>query len=135
MFVKPANLGSSVGVTKAHDAGEQKQLNDLIPDAFYRELFMSPCLSGWDCGETKHRYMHLCHQVLSRSQFHGIAKLREAGIITRNLVVMPNTSNISLANNGTHVSLGSRRLSALLADKASGFTAEDEKYLGDLVME
>ena len=118
----------------AHPPIRQKQLNDLIADGFYRELFMSPCLSGWDRGEDKKAYMGLCHRVLSRSQLNAVAKLKEAGIITRNLVVMPNTSNISLANNGTHVSLGSRRLSALLADKASGFTAEDEKYLGDLVI-
>ena len=30
--------------------GDQKRLNDVISDAFYRELFMSPCLSGWDRG-------------------------------------------------------------------------------------
>ena len=117
-----------------HTHTRQKRLNELISDAFYRELFMSPCLSGWDCGENKHRYMHLCHQVLSRSQLHGIAKLREAGIITRNLVVLPSLSNVSLANNGTHISLGSRRLSGLLGDPASGFGARDEKRLGDLVI-
>jgi hypothetical protein len=49
-------------------------------------------------------------------------------------VVLPNTSNICLANNGTHVSLGSRKLTALLKDPASGFTARHEKYLGDLVI-
>jgi len=42
----------------------QKKLNNLISDAFYRELFMSPCLSGWDRGEDKHRYMNLCHWIL-----------------------------------------------------------------------
>ena len=117
-----------------HTHTRQKQLNELIPDAFYRELYMSPCLSGWDCGETKHRYMHLCHKVLSRSQLNGIAKLREAGIITRNLVVLPSLSNVSLANNGTHISLGSRKLTALMKDPASGFGARDEKTLGDLVI-
>lgn len=111
----------------------QKRLNDCISDAFYRELFMSPCLSGWDEGEAKHRYMHLCHQVLSRSQLNAVAKLREAGIITRNLVVMPNLSNVSLANNGTHLSLGSRKLTALLKDPASGLGRAAEKVLGDLV--
>ncbi|MFP4030619.1 MAG: hypothetical protein ACLFTV_03540, partial [Desulfococcaceae bacterium] len=85
----------------------QKRLNEMISDAFYRELFMSPCLSGWDRGEEKSRYMNLCHQTLSRSQLNAVSKLREAGIITRNLVVLPNLSNVSLANNGTHVSLGS----------------------------
>ncbi|MCU0574122.1 MAG: hypothetical protein MUC41_14160 [Syntrophobacteraceae bacterium] len=117
-----------------HPPIRQKELNDSISDAFYRELFMSPCLSGWDRGEEKHRYMCLCHQVLSRSQLNAIAKLREAGIITRNLVVLPNLSNICLANNGTHLSLGSRKLTRALRDASSGFTRADEKYLGDLVI-
>ncbi|MCU0587186.1 MAG: hypothetical protein MUF52_03435 [Syntrophobacteraceae bacterium] len=117
-----------------HPPIRQKELNDSISDAFYRELFMSPCLSGWDRGEEKHRYMGLCHQVLSRSQLNAIAKLREAGIITRNLVVLPNLSNISLANNGTHLSLGSRKLTLALQDGSSGFTRADEKTLGDLII-
>jgi hypothetical protein len=117
-----------------HPPVRQKELNGIISDAFYRELFMSPCLSGWDQGEKKHRYMHLCHQVLSRSQLHAVAKLREAGIIVNNLVVLPGVSNTSLANNGTHVSLGSRCLSALLADPASGFGAAEEKIVGDLAI-
>src|SRR5437764_636192 len=78
--------------------------------------------------------MHLCHQVLSRSQLNAVAKLREAGIITNNLVVLPNLSNISLANNGVHLSLGSLRLSERAADPASGFAGAAEKYLGDLVI-
>nr|NJM03322.1 hypothetical protein [Desulfobacula sp.] len=69
---------------------------------------MSPCLSGWTRGQEKHRYMKLCHKVLSRSHINGISKLKEAGIITSNLVVLPNASNMSLANNGTHISLGSK---------------------------
>jgi hypothetical protein len=113
---------------------KQKMLNSIISDAFYRELFMSPCLSGWTQGETKHRYMVLCHQVLSRSQLNAIKKLKEANIITNNLVVLPNISNTSLANNGTHVSLGSRKISRCLSDRNSGFRAEDEKYIGDLVI-
>jgi hypothetical protein len=112
----------------------QKRLNDCVSDSFYRELFMSPCLSGWDRGEDKHRYMHLCHQVLSRSQLNAVAKLKEAGIITRNLVVLPNTSNTCLANNGIHLSLGSRRLGAALGDPGSGFGPAQEKYLADLVI-
>jgi hypothetical protein len=112
----------------------QKELNDLIPDAFYRELFMSPCLSGWNRGEEKFRYMQLCHQVLGRSQLNAVAKLREAGIILNNLVVLPNVSNTSLANNGTHISLGSRILGSRLADPGSGFSAPQEKYLGDLAV-
>ncbi|ACH38882.1 hypothetical protein Gbem_1868 [Citrifermentans bemidjiense Bem] len=117
-----------------HPPLRQKELNDHVPDAFYRDLFMSPCLSGWDRGEEKYRYMQLCHQVLSRSQLNAVAKLREAGIITNNLVVLPNVSNVSLANNGTHVSLGSRRLGNLLSDPASGFSQAHEKYLGDLAI-
>jgi hypothetical protein len=115
-----------------HPPVRQKTLNNLIPDSFYRSLFMSPCLSGWDDGEAKHRYMHLCHTVLSRSQLHAVLKLREAGIIVNNLVVLPNLSNISLANNGTHLSLGSRRLTALMTDPGSGFGPLEEKYYGDL---
>lgn len=112
----------------------QRQLNDLIPDALYRELFMSPCLSGWDRGEDKHRYMHLCHEVLGRSQLNAVSKLRDAGIILNNLVVLPNLSNTSLANNGVHITLGSRRLSALRAAGLAHFGAIEEKRLGDLVI-
>jgi hypothetical protein len=117
-----------------HPHTRQKHLNDLISDSFYRELFMSPCLSGWDKGEVKHGYMNLCHMVLSRSQLNAVAKLREAGIISRNLVVLPNMSNISLANNGTHISLGSRKLTQLLGNRNSGFGANHEKYIGDLAI-
>ncbi len=117
-----------------HPPVRQKELNDLVSDSFYRDLFMSPCLSGWDRGEEKHRYMQLCHQVLSRSQLNAVAKLRDAGIITNNLVVLPNLSNISLANNGTHISLGSRRIGAAMADAGSGFNALHEKRLGDLAI-
>jgi hypothetical protein len=112
----------------------QKRLNNLIPDSFYRELFMSPCLSGWDRGEEKHKYMALCHQVLSRSQLNAVKKLKEANIITNNLVVLPNISNISLANNGTHISLGSRKLTDILKSGDHEFTPQDEKYLGDLAI-
>ncbi|MFV0438794.1 MAG: hypothetical protein ACK5PS_15560 [Desulfopila sp.] len=110
-----------------------KRLNELVPDSYYRQLFISPCLSGWARGEEKYRYMSLCHQVLSRSQLNTIGKLKDAGIITNNLVVLPNTSNTCLANNGTHVSLGSRMLTELAAEPASGFHPGVEKYLGDLV--
>ncbi len=115
-----------------HPPQRQKALNAIIPDSFYRELFMSPCLSGWDRGEDKHRYMHLCHQTLSRSQINAVTKLREAGIIANNLVILPTLSNTSLANNGVHISLGSRKLTARLTDPRSGFQAEHEKLLGDL---
>jgi hypothetical protein len=112
----------------------QKALNEQISDSFYRDLFMSPCLSGWDRGEDKYQYMRLCHKVLSRSQLNAVAKLKHAGIIQNNLVVLPNTSNVSLANNGTHVSLGSRLLSSAMAAGSPDFGAEHEKYLGDLVI-
>ena len=111
----------------------QKRLNEIIPDAHYRELFMNPCLSGWDRGEAKKEYMGLCHRMLSRSQLNTIAKLRESGILTNNLVVLPNTSNTCLANNGTHISLGSKRLGELLGG-GGDFGVADEKYLGDLVI-
>jgi len=117
-----------------HPPIRQKRLNNLISDSFYRSLFMSPCLSGWNEGEAKHRYMHLCHEVLSRSQLNAVRKLREAGIVANNLVVLPNTSNISLANNGTHISLGSRKLTRMLKDPDSGFGPLEEKHYGDLVI-
>lgn len=117
-----------------HTHTRQKKLNDLISDSFYRELFMSPCLCGWNRGQDKHRYMCLCHKVLSRSQLNAVSKLKESGIITRNLVVLPSLSNVSLANNGTHISLGSRKLTGMLGDEESGFSHGDEKYLGDLVI-
>jgi hypothetical protein len=117
-----------------HAPLRQKQLNEVVPDGFYRHLFMSPCLSGWDKGEEKHRYMEICHKTLSRSQLNTIGKLKDAGIITNNLVVLPNTSNTCLANNGTHVSLGSRLLTSLATDRESMFTPGVEKYYGDLVI-
>lgn len=117
-----------------HPPVRQKQLNNCISDAFYRELFMSPCLSGWDDGESKHAYMNLCHQVLSRSQLNAVAKLREAGIIANNLVVLPNVSNISLANNGTHVSLGSRMLTEAMRQGDAAFGKAEEKLIGDLTI-
>ncbi|MGE4560776.1 MAG: hypothetical protein AB7E77_11285 [Desulfobulbus sp.] len=109
----------------------QKQLNELISDQFYRELFLNPCLSGWQRGEVKKEYMGLCHQTLSRSQLNTIAKLKEAGIIINNLVVLPNTSSTSLANNGTHITLGSRALTHCFRG-GEGVLAE--KYFGDLVI-
>lgn len=117
-----------------HTPLRQRELNDCISDAFYRELFMSPCLAGWDRGEEKHSYMELCHQVLSRSQLNAVAKLREAGIITNNLVILPSVSNTSLANNGTHLSIGSVRLTESLKNPSSGLGAVEEKYVGDLVI-
>lgn len=117
-----------------HPPVRQKKLNECIPDSCYRELFMNPCLSGWDRGEDKHDYMHLCHQVLSRSQLNTIARLREAGIIVHNLVVLPHTSSICLSNNGVHLSIGSLKLTRALKSGFSGFTEEHEKYIGDLAV-
>lgn len=109
----------------------QKALNDLISDQFYRELFLNPCLSGWQRGEVKKEYMGLCHRTLSRSQLNTIAKLKEAGIIVNNLVVLPNTSSTSLANNGTHITLGSGLLSRWYQHPEGAIC---EKYFGDLVI-
>jgi hypothetical protein len=117
-----------------HAPARQKQLNELVPDGFYRHLFMSPCLSGWDRGEEKHQYMALCHKTLSRSRLNTISKLKDAGILVNNLVVLPNTSSTCLANNGIHVSLGSAVLSQLAMSSQSGFTPSVEKYFGDLVI-
>jgi len=111
----------------------QEELSSCISDSFYRELFMSPCLSGWSDGEAKYEYMHLCHQALSRSQLNALAKLREAGIIANELIVLPSLSNVSLANNGIHVSMGSRALGGRLRC-GSGFMIADEKRLGDLAI-
>ncbi|MBN2687787.1 MAG: hypothetical protein JXR85_06375 [Deltaproteobacteria bacterium] len=117
-----------------HPPVRQKILNEIIPDSFYRILFMNPCLSGWDRGEEKYDYMGLCHRVLSRSQLNAVIKLKDAGIVVNNLFVLPSISNIGLANNGTHISLGSRKLTGLLRDTKSGFRVADEKYFGDLVI-
>ena len=117
-----------------HPPVRQKRLSACISDSFYRELFMSPCLSGWDRGEAKQEYMSLCHEVLSRSRLNAVAKLHDAGINTSNLVVLPSTSDISLANNGTHVSLGSNALTRLRNDPSSGFGLREEKQAGDLAV-
>ncbi len=111
----------------------QEELSSCTSDSFYRELFMSPCLSGWSDGEEKYQYMHLCHQVLSRSQLNAVAKLREAGIIANDLIVLPSLSNVSLANNGIHITMGSRVLDRLLRCRTS-FLPADEKRLGDLAI-
>lgn len=117
-----------------HPPVRQKKLNDLITDSFYRELFMSPCLSGWDRGEEKHSYMNLCHQVLSRSSLNSILKLKESGIVAGNRVYLKGISNISLANNGTHISIGSSRLTGEIKSGSSSYTALHEKYYGDLAI-
>ena len=118
-----------------HPPVRQTELSACISDSFYRELFMSPCLSGWDDGEAKADYMHLCHQVLSRSQLNSVAKLREAGIISNNLIVLPSLSNVSLANNGIHITMGSRALTLAVAHGTEEAEAQrEEKRLGDLAI-
>jgi hypothetical protein len=111
----------------------QEELSGCLSDSYYRELFMSPCLSGWSDGEAKYQYMHLCHQVLSRSQLNAVVKLREAGIISNDLIVLPSLSNVSLGNNGIHISIGSRLLDRRLRAR-DGFLPHDEKRLGDLAI-
>jgi hypothetical protein len=110
----------------------QQYLNELIPDSFYRDLFISPCLSGWDKGEEKKKYMELCHLSLSRSRLNTIEKLKDAGIIKNNLIVLPNTSNTSLTNNGIHISISSRYLTDKLRNFPSKFNQMGEKYYSDL---
>lgn len=112
----------------------QQILNELIPDSFYRELFISPCLSGWDRGEEKKRYMELCHLSLSRSNLNAIEKLKDAGIIKNNLIILPNTSNTSLTNNGIHISIGSKFLTKKLKENPTKFNQSAEKYYSDLVI-
>ncbi len=117
-----------------HPPVRQTELSSSISDSFYRELFMSPCLSGWDDGEAKADYMHLCHQVLSRSQLNAVAKLREAGIISNNLIVLPSLSNVSLANNGIHITMGSNTLSQAFGHLELHEAEGEEKRLGDLAI-
>jgi len=128
-------IGQKAAVNFApHPAVRQRELNNCVSDSFYRELFASPCLSGWTDGEAKHQYMLLAHQIISRSQINAVVKLREAGIITNNLVVLPNTSSVSLANNGTHLTLGSKTITDRLSDVHSGYGAAEAKRIGDLVI-
>ena len=117
-----------------HPPVRQTELSSCISDSFYRELFMSPCLSGWDDGEAKSDYMHLCHQVLSRSQLNSVAKLREAGIIANNLIVLPSLSNVSLANNGIHITYGKPHADAGHRRRSGGESRREEKRLGDLAI-
>ena len=106
-----------------------RAISRASPTRSIASLFMSPCLSGWSDGEAKYQYMHLCHQVLSRSQLNAVAKLREAGIIANDLIVLPSLSNVSLANNGIHISMGSRLLDRRLRTHDQ-YVPSDEKQLG-----
>lgn len=107
----------------------QRKLAQLIPSDLYRELYVNPCLAGWDEGEKKRDYMHLCHQVLSQSRSTAISVLRRNGITT-GASIEPHTPDVSLSNNGIHVSIGSRSLTA--ARQSGIITAGEEKRLGDL---
>lgn len=111
----------------------QQMLNRLIPDTLYRALFINPCLSGWQEGEAKYRYMWHCHEVLSRSRFQGLARLRESGLAdpTSRTVPLP-LSTTSLGNNGCHVSLGSRQLTE--AGQNGEIRPSDAKRIGDLAI-
>lgn len=128
-------LGQEVVIYHSpHPPVRLRQLSGCVSDAFFRSLFVSPCLSGWERGEEKRDYMELCHQALSRSHLQALVKLREAGIVTRNLVVLPRASDVSLANNGTHLSFGSHRLTELGKRGSSAFASFGEKLLADLVV-
>lgn len=111
----------------------QRRASRLLSDGFYRKLFMNPCLSGWDDGESKRQYMHLCHEVLSRSRMNATNKLRAAGIGGGASGFMPQVDP-SLANNGTHLSLGSLRLSRALREDRVQALHQGEKYVGDLAI-
>jgi hypothetical protein len=43
-----------------HPPARQRQLAESISDSFYRELFMSPCLSGWDRGVGERKRATTC---------------------------------------------------------------------------
>jgi hypothetical protein len=108
-----------------------KTLSRLLPADAYRDLFMNPCLSGFQDGARKRRYMHVCHETLSHSRMHASARLMEAGIMKPH-VVERMVCDTSLLNNGTHLSLGSLRLGAYLRSRPEHLAMAEEKYLGDL---
>jgi hypothetical protein len=115
-----------------HTPIRQTELANHVSDAYYRELYINPCLSGYHLGEEKARYMAHCHEVLSRSSLHAVKALQDAGVITRNLIVLPKNSTASLSNNGMHVSIGSRRISQAVLDPENSFGKIQEKHVGDL---
>lgn len=111
----------------------QRRASQLLSESFYRKLFMNPCLSGWDDGESKHQYMHLCHEVLSRSRLNATNKLRSAGMCAGAGGVI-SQNDPSLANNGTHLSIGSLRLTRALREDHVQSLHLGEKYVGDLAI-
>ena len=108
-----------------------RRLSQLLPADAYRDLLMNPCLAGFADGAAKRAYMHLCHETLSRSRVHANAHLVETGI-AKPRIVQSLVCDTSLLNNGTHLSLGSRRLGDYFAAQAPGVAVSEEKYLGDL---
>jgi hypothetical protein len=111
--------------------GRLKGLSRLLPADAYRDLLMNPCLSGFQDGAGKRRYMHVCHETLSHSRMHAGARLMEAGIMKPH-VVERMVCDTSLLNNGTHLSLGSLRLGEYLRTQPQATAVAEEKYLGDL---
>src|SRR5262249_16002139 len=131
--MNPEAIGQHAAVNFApHPAVRQRELNNCVSDAFYRELFVSPCLSGWADGEAKHEYMLLAHQITSRSQINAVVKLREAGILKNNLFVFPIPSSVSLANTGPHLPFGRKQFPAQFFDTPSVFNASAVDLFGDL---
>jgi hypothetical protein len=51
-FLLEANGQRALLYFSPHPPTRQKKLNDFISDSFYRDLFMSPCLNGWDTGRS-----------------------------------------------------------------------------------
>lgn len=102
----------------------------VVPAEVYRRLLLNPCLGGFDEGEAKAAYMHLCHETLSRSRLAASARLRREGIgLSRDVTRLP--CDTSLLNSGTHVSLGSKVFGEIAVDGSAG--AATEKWYGDLV--
>lgn len=125
--------GQSVSLYFAPTPGpRQRLLGASLPIDLYRELIVNPCLAGFDDGEAKRRYMHRCHESLTRSAEVAHERARAAGLTRRRL--SPQAIDTGLLNNGTHLSLGSRRLAHFASDPQSGFGAHEEKYLGDLTI-
>ncbi len=109
-----------------------RRLNEGLSDNFFRKLFMNPCLSGWNRGEEKLRYMERCHDVLSRSKFHSSRRLSDLDIVSE-ASDSAALSTTSLLNNGIHASMSSRMLGRALGASKSRYRARHEKHYGDLV--
>ncbi len=106
-----------------------KTLSGMVTADAYRSLLVNPCLAGWQHGEEKKAYMHLCHEVLSRSRTHASTRQWQAGLDQPSMLQRI-VCDTSLLNNGVHLSLGSRLLSREFGERPDG--RFEEKYLGDL---